>query len=234
MHANAALKIAMGWMAACALAVTAPARAESAADKYAWLMDSTTCPAAVYPPQARRNAYTGTVVLSMLIDVQGTVTETQVSRSTGHAELDDAAQALLSQCRFRLRPPRAGVVTQRPTEPVWQKVAYVWKLEDGKAPGAAGPDLHNCPPLIAPEGALAAGQTATVKLTYLIKGDGAVVKGIVTGSSGNPALDQVTLDGVAKCPFVPVPGAPADAAVWIPVDYVWHPSVPAGAATGAQ
>ena len=236
MHGTKTMTATMQWLAAGALLLAAatPARAESAADKYAWLMDSTTCPPAVYPPLSRRSEHTGTVVLSMLVDTQGIVTETEVVRSTGHPELDEAAQALLSQCRFRLRPPRGGQATARPAEPVWQKVAYVWTLENGNAPGTPGADLPNCPPLVAPEGMLAAGQTATVKLTYLTRGNGTVVKGVITQSSGNPALDQFTLDGVAKCPFASVPGARPDAAVWIPVDYVWHPGAAAGAGTAGQ
>jgi len=99
--------------------------AQAARETDIWIVADGSCPAPVYPEAARMKEETGVVVLSMLIDTKGTVTDSVVLRSSGHVMLDEAAVAWLPRCRFRLRDSAVA----RPAEPVWQQVAYRWKLE---------------------------------------------------------------------------------------------------------
>ena len=59
-----------------------------------------------YPPLARRRGLEGSVVLEVLVDEQGAVSELTVQRSSGHRLLDDAA--LKSVKTWRFEPGRRG------------------------------------------------------------------------------------------------------------------------------
>jgi protein TonB len=67
---------------------------------------------------------TGTSVLQFLIAASGAVVESRVAASSGHAALDEAAVAALSQCRFR---PAIGA-DGKPQE-AWTSIRYVWQLD---------------------------------------------------------------------------------------------------------
>jgi protein TonB len=59
-------------------------------------------PAPPYPPQSLRNQESGTVLLEVLVDVDGRPLEVKVSRSSGHRALDAAArQQVLAKWRFK-------------------------------------------------------------------------------------------------------------------------------------
>jgi periplasmic protein TonB len=63
-------------------------------------------PAPAYPALARRRQYQGTVILEVLVDAGGYVTDLRVSRSSGHPILDRSALADVR--RWRFAPARRG------------------------------------------------------------------------------------------------------------------------------
>ncbi len=67
-------------------------------------------PAPAYPPVSRRLREQGTVLLDVLIRADGSVGESRLKRSSGHARLDEAA--LEAVRRWRYQPARRG------TEPI--------------------------------------------------------------------------------------------------------------------
>jgi protein TonB len=82
-----------------------------------------TCAPPEYPEAAEDMEQTGTSVLQFLIAASGAVLDSRVAASSGHASLDEAAVAALSQCRFR---PAIGA-DGKPQE-AWTSIRYVWQL----------------------------------------------------------------------------------------------------------
>ena len=59
-------------------------------------------PAPPYPPESLRNQESGTVLLEVLVDVDGRPLDVKVSRSSGHRALDAAARRqVLTKWRFK-------------------------------------------------------------------------------------------------------------------------------------
>lgn len=85
--------------------------------------DARDCVRPDYPARSARNGDTGTVGLALLIGVNGKVTDAKIERSSGFKELDNAAVAALSMCKFR------PATTDGVPEPAWSKMAYVWSLD---------------------------------------------------------------------------------------------------------
>jgi protein TonB len=56
-----------------------------------------------YPPLSRRLGEVGTVSLRLMISTEGTVTDAIVTRSSGHARLDEAAVAWVT-AHWRYKP----------------------------------------------------------------------------------------------------------------------------------
>lgn len=81
------------------------------------------CRTPAYPPEARRRRETGTVLLRLLVDVDGTVTDRRIEQSSGFELLDEAALTALSRCKFT-----PGTVDGHP-QTAWARLRYVWKLE---------------------------------------------------------------------------------------------------------
>ena len=81
------------------------------------------CPVPNYPASSARNGDTGTVGLALLIAPDGHVADSKVTTSSGFRELDRAAVAALSSCRFK------PATTNGVPEAAWGKIAYVWTLE---------------------------------------------------------------------------------------------------------
>ncbi|HEX2531007.1 MAG TPA: energy transducer TonB [Burkholderiaceae bacterium] len=88
------------------------------------VVDARACDKPPYPRNALRNGHEGMVTLQFLIGIDGHVVDAKVEKSSGHRELDRAAVAGLSLCRFR-----PGTVDGKP-EQSWTKMQYVWKIED--------------------------------------------------------------------------------------------------------
>ena len=87
------------------------------------LANADDCAKPDYPARAARNGETGTVNLALLIGTDGRVRDSKIQRSSGSRELDRAAQAALSLCKFK--PAMEGGVAQ----PAWGQMAYVWTLD---------------------------------------------------------------------------------------------------------
>ena len=87
-------------------------------------MVSGSCAAPQYPEAAEDMEQTGTSVLQFLISASGAVIQSRVAISSGHASLDEAAVAALSQCRFS---PAIGA-DGKPQQ-AWTSIRYVWQLD---------------------------------------------------------------------------------------------------------
>ena len=80
------------------------------------------CVPPVYPAEALQARMSGVSTMAFLVGSDGAVREARLLKSSGHAILDQAAQAALRLCRFT--PARKN------GEPVaaWQPVQYAWAL----------------------------------------------------------------------------------------------------------
>lgn len=70
-----------------------------------------------YPKASLMNEEQGTVVLELLVNPEGSVTDSKIEKSSGFRNLDKAAQKSLSACKFK---PTA--------KSEWQKIEYKWTL----------------------------------------------------------------------------------------------------------
>jgi len=84
---------------------------------------SKNCRLPEYPAVSRRMEEQGTVVLEMLIDVDGRVSDSKVAQSSGHPLLDEAARDALSLCKFV-----PGTIDGKP-EKSWWPIKYTWRLQ---------------------------------------------------------------------------------------------------------
>jgi protein TonB len=77
----------------------------------------------VYPAQARRLRQEGAVVLTLFISAEGRLDRIEVTKSSGHRLLDEAAVAAERKSRFR-----PATVEGRPV-PCQAEVPYRFELE---------------------------------------------------------------------------------------------------------
>ena len=91
--------------------------------KTAAVVDARACEKPPYPAAALRANETGVVQLNFLIDVDGSVLESNVARSSGSRRLDEAARQGLSLCKFK-----PGTTDGKP-EKSWARIEYQWKIE---------------------------------------------------------------------------------------------------------
>jgi len=87
------------------------------------VVDFNTCAKPEWPKSSLRNEETGTVQLSFLIAADGRVADSKVVKSSGFRDLDKAAVAGITKCRFK-----PATVDGTPQEG-WQQMQYVWTLE---------------------------------------------------------------------------------------------------------
>jgi protein TonB len=64
-------------------------------------------PAPDYPRNAQRRGWTGSVLLQVLVGIDGRPLEVSIARSSGHRELDEAARAQVLK-RWRFQPAMQG------------------------------------------------------------------------------------------------------------------------------
>jgi len=97
--------------------------AEAAARADAQRAAPIACAPPAMPNQPQDAALRGTVHLRFLVDVDGTVIDAQVHKSSGIAALDEAGLAAIRQCKL---PPmlKDGKAVQS-----WQLVGYSWNLD---------------------------------------------------------------------------------------------------------
>ncbi len=86
--------------------------------------DSGSCAKPEWPREALRNNQEGTVVMTFLIGIDGTVRESEVTKSSGFSLLDLAAQDAISKCKFRPFT-KDGIAVE-----TWVSLPYVFKLEE--------------------------------------------------------------------------------------------------------
>lgn len=80
-------------------------------------------PPPAYPARARRQGAEGTVLLRVLVSVQGLPDQVQIVSSSGHGLLDQAALDAVRQWRFK-SAVRAGV-----TVPQWVEIPVTFRLD---------------------------------------------------------------------------------------------------------
>ncbi len=87
-----------------------------------------TCAKPEWPKASLRNEEQGTVTLQFLIDVDGSVSDSNILKSSGFPALDIAARDGIMLCKFTPRKvdgkPEAG----------WMTMQYVWTLGKAKPP----------------------------------------------------------------------------------------------------
>jgi protein TonB len=76
------------------------------------------------PPEARRLGEQGSLVLQVLIQADGRVSDAKLVQSSGFAELDQAALAGV-KTNYRFVPGTVGGTPQ----PMWFTFRFVWRLQ---------------------------------------------------------------------------------------------------------
>jgi protein TonB len=81
------------------------------------------CAEIPYPMESLRNEDQGTVRAAYLVDVDGTILESKIVKSSGYPALDKAALTGMTKCGFR--PGRSN------GQPVkaWAEMTYVWTIK---------------------------------------------------------------------------------------------------------
>lgn len=77
-----------------------------------------------YPSVSERLGETGTVVLELLVGVDGRVSDSKVVTSSGFPRLDKAAQSALSLCKFT-----PGTTADGTPQPAWANLKYTFKRQ---------------------------------------------------------------------------------------------------------
>ena len=103
--------------------VEAPVAKDRSPVRVAAVVEAKDCEKPEYPRKSLRNEEQGTVTLAFLVGLDGRVVDSKVEKSSGFRDLDKAAIAGLSLCKFK-----PGTVDGKP-EKSWTKMQYVWKLE---------------------------------------------------------------------------------------------------------
>ena len=78
-----------------------------------------------YPRASLRNEETGTVLLAVLVGVDGSVSDVKIEKSSGFKGLDNAVKNHLMAGGCKHKP---GTVDGKPQQS-WTKVNYVWSLD---------------------------------------------------------------------------------------------------------
>jgi len=80
------------------------------------------CAPPAYPAEALQARMSGVSTMAFLVGSDGAVREARLLKSSGHAILDQAAQAALRLCRF------APAVKNGQPVAAWRPVQYAWAL----------------------------------------------------------------------------------------------------------
>ena len=103
----------------------APAAAASAnAAQAKPILNTASCSRPAWPKDALARRSQGTTTVNFLIDTDGSVAESKVTKSSGDPSLDEAARAAIAKCTFR---PAAG--SDKKPARAWVPVQYVWTLD---------------------------------------------------------------------------------------------------------
>jgi bla regulator protein BlaR1 len=81
--------------------------------------------------------------------------------------------------------------------------------------------FDSCSKPVWPQAALAAQQTGTVTLAFLVGADGTAQDSKVVKSSGHAALDEAARGGIVQCRFRPAVNDGRPVAAWLLMQYAW-------------
>lgn len=84
------------------------------------IIDPDNCERPVLPESAQRRGFVGDVILALLIDVDGRITDVRLARSSGIPILDKTAMESARRCHFV-----AATIDKVPT-PSWEPFRYSW------------------------------------------------------------------------------------------------------------
>ena len=84
--------------------------------------DLSSCAMPVYPQDDAKAGHTGTVDVSFLLNRDGLVLDSRVTRSSGYNSLDESVRQAFTKCRFSA-VPETGPAEQ------WQPIRYIWTLD---------------------------------------------------------------------------------------------------------
>jgi TonB family protein len=110
----------------------AHAAKDDPAGKAMW-RDLTVCAKPTWPPGALARGAGGKTTVAIRVDTSGSVTESRVDVSSGHADLDQAARDGIAQCRFHSLADVLGAPSG------WRPMQFVWQKPD--APVAPPPEV---------------------------------------------------------------------------------------------
>jgi protein TonB len=104
-------------------AQTAAPAAPKGPSRTAAVVDFNTCSKPEYPKSSLRNEETGVSTILFKIAADGSVQGASIQKSSGFRDLDKAAMAALSKCRFKAATENGQAVESS------QPVQYVWTLD---------------------------------------------------------------------------------------------------------
>jgi len=177
---------------------------------------SSSCKKPQYPLESLNANEAGAVLLKLLVDPKGTVTQSVIERSSGYQRLDEVARAALQLCKFK-----PATVNGKPTS-AWAPIEYVWTLKE--------PDSTKTKPVLIassckrpqyPTASFGAEETGVVLLRFLVDPEGKVAKSIVERSSGYPRLDEAARTALELCKFDPATLDGKATSAWTAIEYVW-------------
>ena len=143
-----------------------------------------------YPAAELANRIEGTSTLAFDIGTDGAPNHIAVSKSSGNANLDQAASACVASWKYA-----PATKNGKPVETAW-KADVVWKIQELPVGGA----IHRC------EGIKPAEASSTLPETtilFVVGSDGRVKNPSVTTSSGQPAIDSALLRCVSAWVYTP-------------------------------
>lgn len=114
----------LGLALACmSIYAEATAADKASAKRVQAMADFDHCAKPVWPEGAIARQESGAVTLGFLVGADGTLKDSKVKKSSGHADLDEAARSGIFKCKFK-PATQAGKPVQS-----WMQMQYVWVLE---------------------------------------------------------------------------------------------------------
>jgi TonB family protein len=133
-----------------------------------------------FPSVARRRKISGTPVIEVTIGADGKLLQSLIRRSSGHAEIDEAAMRIL-----KLASPYDPFPPELSSKHDEIRIAYEWQFLDGAAQSSS---VFYADPQTAPEsGAAAPGVAAPGVAAPGVAARGAAAPGVATQPSAPPS-----------------------------------------------
>ncbi|SEP86234.1 outer membrane transport energization protein TonB (TC 2.C.1.1.1) [Solimonas aquatica] len=104
-------------------ATTTPAKPAPVTAKTAPVVKAKNCREPEYPSISQRLNETGSVVLQLLVGVDGRVSDAKIENSSGYPRLDEAAKRALSLCKFTPGTENGQAV------PMWAQLKYTFRQQ---------------------------------------------------------------------------------------------------------